>query len=153
LPSFIAQFVLVTGGYPIYLLTYLYYYPGANFALAFLLGFLPMLALLGVYALFGISMPRTGGDYIYVSRGLNSIAGFINSFAMASAYMVSAGIYLAFAALYFIYQFTSLGIIYKNVEIIKMGSRGSAITRTVGSTQPLGSTPILPYPRVMIILI
>jgi amino acid transporter len=122
LPSFIAQFMLVTGGYPIYLLTYLYYYPGANFALAFLLGFLPMLALLGVYALFGISMPRTGGDYIYVSRGLNSIAGFINSFAMASAYMVSAGIYLAFATLYFIYQFTSLGIIYKNVEIIKMGA-------------------------------
>ncbi len=84
--SFVAQWMVTTGAYPIFLMTYMATYPGANFFLAMVFGFLPMFALLAVYTLFGISMPRAGGDYIYVSRGLNSFLGFVSSFASTDCF-------------------------------------------------------------------
>jgi amino acid transporter len=120
--SFVAQWMIVTGGYPIFILTYLSIFPGANFFLAFILGFLPMFALLGVYTLFGISMPRAGGDYIYVTRGLNSFIGFVSSFALAAAYMVSNGIFTVLGTGYIGYQLSSIGIVDQNPSLLALGS-------------------------------
>jgi APA family basic amino acid/polyamine antiporter len=118
----VADWMLVVGGYPIFILTYLGTFPGANFVLAFVLGFLPMFALLGVYTLFGISMPRAGGDYIYTSRALHPFIGFVSSFAIAACYMVSNGIFTTLGTYYLGYQLTTMGIIDNNSALLSLGS-------------------------------
>lgn len=120
--SFVAQWMLVTGGYPIFILTYLGIFPGANFLVAFLLGFVPMFALLAVYTLFAMSMPRAGGDYIYISRGLEPTIGFIISFSLAATYLVSDGIFTVLGTGYLGYQLTALGIVHNNSALLALGS-------------------------------
>ena len=124
--SFVAQWMLVTGGYPIFILTYLGIFPGANFFLAFVLGFIPMFALLAVYTLFAMSMPRAGGDYIYISRGLEPTIGFVISFSLAATYLVSDGIFTVLGSSYLGYQLTSLGIVHNNAALLALG--GAIIT-------------------------
>jgi amino acid transporter len=120
--SFVAQWMLVTGGYPIFILTYLGIFPGANFFLAFVLGFIPMFALLAVYTLFAMSMPRAGGDYIYISRGLEPTIGFIISFSLAATYLVSDGIFTVLGTSYLGYHLTALGIVHNNAALLALGS-------------------------------
>jgi len=120
--SFVAQWMLLTGGYPIFILTYLGIFPGANFPLAFLLGFVPMFALLAVYTLFAMSMPRAGGDYIYISRGLDPTIGFIISFSLAATYLVSDGIFTVLGSGYLGYQLTALGMVHNNAALLALGS-------------------------------
>ena len=81
-----------------------------------------MFALLAVYALFGISMPRAGGDYIYVSRGLNSFVGFVNAFALAAGYMVANGMYAIFYPQYLGYQLSTVGIVDHMPSMVALGS-------------------------------
>jgi len=52
-------------------------FPGANIALAFLFGAILLLGFATVYILFTIAMPRSGGDYVWVSRSLSPFMGFI----------------------------------------------------------------------------
>jgi amino acid transporter len=55
-------------------------FPGADMDLAVLIA-LPLGIVFGlVWALMAIAMPRTGGDYLWVSRTFNPILGFANSF-------------------------------------------------------------------------
>ena len=54
----------------------------ANYAVSMMLS-IPLVTILGaVYVLFGIMMPRSGGDYVWVSRGLHPSLGL-----MVSAFM------------------------------------------------------------------
>lgn len=74
----------------------LYAYPGGDFGVASLITF--VLALLGVvlpYAFFSMIMPRSGGDYVYVSRTLHPAVGFMGSFGimLALSYFVAWGCY------------------------------------------------------------
>lgn len=59
-----------------------YVFPGSNIALAFLIA-LPGAFFLGLLnALFTSAMPRSGGDYVWVSRSINPVVGFaVNFFA------------------------------------------------------------------------
>ncbi|MBE3567214.1 MAG: APC family permease [Thermogemmatispora sp.] len=52
-------------------------YPGANMYLATLLCFLAVLPCSLVYAMFASAMPRSGGEYVYVSRSLSPVWGFV----------------------------------------------------------------------------
>lgn len=53
-------------------------FPGANIALAFTIGTLLLLIGFGaVYIFFTIAMPRSGGDYVWVSRSLSPYLGFV----------------------------------------------------------------------------
>src|SRR5512135_79696 len=52
-------------------------FPGANIALAFILGGILLLGFGGVYIYFTLAMPRSGGDYIWVSRALHPFFGFV----------------------------------------------------------------------------
>jgi amino acid transporter len=53
------------------------FYPDANPLVGPLIGLLLILPVAGMYALFSIAMPRTGGDYVWTSRVLNSGVGFV----------------------------------------------------------------------------
>src|ERR1700712_4096720 len=57
-------------------------FPGGNMLLAIIIGTLVMaFTLLWVYAEFSAAMPRSGGDYVFVSRTLHPIAGFLLSWS------------------------------------------------------------------------
>lgn len=51
-------------------------FPGANIAMAFIIGAIVLLGFAAVYVLFTIAMPRSGGDYVWVSRSLSPLLGF-----------------------------------------------------------------------------
>jgi len=55
-------------------------FPGGNLPLASLVSIPFSLALASVYAYFCSAMPRSGGDYIFVSRTLHPILGFFMNF-------------------------------------------------------------------------
>jgi APA family basic amino acid/polyamine antiporter len=63
----------------IYAVTYAPYY-GGDPAVSLLLTAPGILALLGVYYIFNVSMPRSGGDYVYSSRVLHPAIGFAANF-------------------------------------------------------------------------
>ena len=56
------------------------FYPGVDLIGATLVTFLMYLPLGLLYILLSASMPRSGGDYIWVSRGLNPPLGFMINF-------------------------------------------------------------------------
>ncbi len=57
-------------------------FPGGNMLLAIVIGTLVMaFTLLWVYAEFSAAMPRSGGDYVFVSRALHPIVGWLLSFS------------------------------------------------------------------------
>jgi amino acid transporter len=55
-------------------------YPGADILVSIGVGALGMAVIGVVYVLLGIAMPRTGGDYIWTSRVLNPLLGFMTNF-------------------------------------------------------------------------
>ncbi len=57
------------------------FYPSANPLLGPVVGLLLVLPIVGIYILFSIGIPRTGGDYVWVSRVFNPGIGFHTNFA------------------------------------------------------------------------
>ena len=133
--SFFATFALVTGGVPIFLISLLFLTPGANIYLALAIMFIPSAALGAVYTIFGISMPRSGGDYVFVSRGLNSVLGFLNSFGLFFAYVFSLGIYSYFGAQYLGYAVYTYGFINSNIALQNIAA--SMLTQTASVTSAI----------------
>ena len=66
--------------------------PGANVPLAYILAGLPVLMTAIAYTLLAVSMPRTGGDYIYISRGVSPVLGFLTSWGFWFTEIMSLGI-------------------------------------------------------------
>jgi APA family basic amino acid/polyamine antiporter len=69
-----------------------YEHPGANVPLAFILAGIPVMATAVSYTMLAVSMPRTGGDYIYISRGLSPVLGFLTSWGFWWTEIMSLGI-------------------------------------------------------------
>jgi len=57
------------------------FYPTANPLLVPFVGLLLALPIAGMYALFSIAIPRSGGDYVWVSRVFHPSIGFMANFA------------------------------------------------------------------------
>src|SRR5262249_61880407 len=54
------------------------FFPNGNMLLAVIIGTLLMaFTLLWVYSTFAAAMPRSGGDYVYVSRSLHPFLGWL----------------------------------------------------------------------------
>lgn len=85
-------------------------FPGANLPLAVLLAMLPALALGTVYVLFAVAMPRSGGEYVYVSRILSPGIGFAANFSFIGWNILFGGLLVnQFATVYLSGFFDSLG--------------------------------------------
>ena len=57
-------------------------FPGGNMLLAIIIGTLVMaFTLLWVYSEFAAAMPRSGGDYVFVSRALHPFVGWLLSWS------------------------------------------------------------------------
>jgi amino acid transporter len=66
--------------------------PGANMPLAFAITAIPTIFTAICYTLLSVSMPRTGGDYIYITRAVNPIIGFLSTWGFWFTEVLSLGI-------------------------------------------------------------
>jgi amino acid transporter len=57
-----------------------YTYPGSNPPLAFIIGLIPAFFFALSYAWMASSMPRAGGDYVFISRLVHPVLGYIVTF-------------------------------------------------------------------------
>ena len=82
-PKGALMFNLMSMGLPFYFV-YMYWatalYPGVNTLLSVVIGAATSLIITALYALMCIAMPRTGGDYVWVSRILHPALGFMCNF-------------------------------------------------------------------------
>ena len=67
-------------------------FPGASMILSVLLSLIPAAILGSVYILFGIMMPRSGGDYVFNGRALHPAVGFAANFNFVIWNLLFAGI-------------------------------------------------------------
>lgn len=121
-----------------YLLWAVTLYPGADmpWAIMFMLTLIPFAA---IYTYFSSSMPRSGGEYIYISRVLFPFLGFIASWTLTivglnwqgnnTNYVVNWG---------FGHTFVQLGLVYKNPALTNLGlelakQQGSLLVWIVGT--------------------
>ncbi len=98
--------------------------PNANIPLTTLLGLLIVLMVGFVYWMLSTSMPRTGGDYVWVSRILHPFVGFLESsmllFVMISSF-VAYDIVLA-VQYGFSYMFINFGFLSNDNGLINIGT-------------------------------
>jgi amino acid transporter len=75
-------------------------YAGASMVTATILAGLLALPMAGVYAYFASAMPRSGGDYVYISRTLHPYLGFLSSWNWMVWLVTYTGIPAAYLAQY-----------------------------------------------------
>jgi amino acid transporter len=73
-------------------------YPGASMELATLIAIVGALGIGGTYALFAGMYPRSGGEYVFLSRTLHPLVGFALSFSFTFWQMFYLGLNGAFFA-------------------------------------------------------
>lgn len=120
--SMFAVFALVTGGVPILIISWLWLAPGINWTLAYLITLVPTLAMAFLFYVAGLSTPRSGGDYVFNSRAVHPVVGFVNYFGLFVAFALSLGLYSYLGARWFAYLFSGLGMFTGNQELINWGN-------------------------------
>jgi Amino acid permease. len=83
-------------------------YAGGNIYLSLLFCALLALPTACVYAFLSAAMPRSGGDYVYVSRVLGPAAGMMGSWNMTIWWILYGGVPSAFLATYGVAPFCRL---------------------------------------------
>jgi len=90
-------------------------YPGVNLPLAVIVGLIPNFFIALLYYYLTVAMPRSGGDYVWVSRLVHPALGFMMSFAIFVFYLGFIGPVSGFAMTFGLgTMFTNLGIITAN---------------------------------------
>lgn len=74
------------------------FYPGANLYVTAILTFLAVIPTSLVFAFFAASMPRSGADYVYVSRALHPALGMMSSWNNTVWWFLYGGVPSAFFA-------------------------------------------------------
>ena len=99
------------------------FYPGANPLLVEIYGLLLVLPIAGMYALFSIAIPRSGGDYVWVGRVFNPSIGFVANFAFTALGLSTIGAVAPWIAQWSIAQlYYDLGILDKNPGYIAIAN-------------------------------
>jgi APA family basic amino acid/polyamine antiporter len=101
-------------------------YPGASMVLGTLLSCLIALPMATVYAYFASVMPRSGGDYVYISRTLHPVLGFMSGWNWVAWMTLYVGIPAAFFGQYGLTGlFRMLGASLDNDGLLRLGDRFS----------------------------
>ncbi len=97
-------------------------YPGASMPMAFVIAGIPSV-LLGVsFALMAVMMPRAGGDYIFITRAMDPIVGFMSSWAFWFTEAISFGIIGAFDSWFFGLSLWIYGMMTHNQGLMNTGT-------------------------------
>ncbi len=75
-------------------------YPGVNLPLTVLVTLVPGLIIAAIYYLFTVAMPRTGGDYVWVSRVIHPAIGFLTNFFVTFTLLSSISVGVAWGVIY-----------------------------------------------------
>ena len=113
-----------------YLLWAVTLYAGAQMQISilFMLMLVPFAA---IYTYFSSAMPRSGGEYIYVSRVLHPFLGFIASWTLTIVGLNWQGNNTNFVVNWgFGHAITQMGLVYKNQAMTNLGLE---LARTQGS--------------------
>jgi basic amino acid/polyamine antiporter, APA family len=105
------------------------FYPGGNMQLAFLICLIVVLPTSMVFAMFSAAMPRSGGDYVYVSRVLGPAWGMMSNWNQTVWWILYGGVPSAFFAYYGLTPlFRSVGVLSGNDGLIRFGDKLSTPT-------------------------
>jgi len=112
-------------------------YPGVNIYISTILCTLFVLPTSLVYAMFASAMPRSGGEYVYVSRATKPLFGFVASWNYTIWCFFYIGVPAAFLGKYGISAlFRELGVSFSSSSMTNWGNwfttpLGTALTGTV----------------------
>jgi amino acid transporter len=110
-------------GYIIFIVAAWQFYPGASMELATLLATVVGLLIAGCYALLSMVYPRSGGDYVFMSRILHPMAGMVLSMSLIFWQLFYTGVNGAFLAKFGIAPLlSSLGVESHNSGLINAGN-------------------------------
>ena len=99
-------------------------FPGADLVTATAISFVLNIPVVIMMALMASSMPRTGGDYVWVSRILSPPAAMVSNFAAAFSAMIGATFWARYFAVFALGPvLVSFGVIFKNNGLIVWGDR------------------------------
>src|SRR3954464_13794029 len=99
---------------------------GGSMVVAALLAGLLALPMAGVYAYFASAMPRSGGDYVYISRTLHPYLGFLSSWNWVVWLVTYTGIPAAYLAQYGLSGlFRELGFVFDSPRLVSYGDNFS----------------------------
>src|SRR5437879_5727537 len=113
------------------------FYPGSNIQTSFVLSLLIVLPTSLVFAFFAAAMPRSGGDYVYVSRVLGPAWGMMSNWNQTVWWILYGGAPSAFFAYYGLTPlFRTLGVMTGHPGLISFGDKlstptGAFITGTI----------------------
>jgi basic amino acid/polyamine antiporter, APA family len=99
------------------------FYPGANVEGTFLAAFIVVIPTSLIYAMLAAAMPRSGGDYVYVSRILGPSWGMMSSLNNTIWWILYGGVPSAFFAYYGLTPLLrSLGVLTNDATLIRYGN-------------------------------
>lgn len=99
------------------------FYPGANIALSAVICTLVLIPLALVFAYLSSTMPRSGGDYVYVSRVMGPAWGMMSNFNNTMWWFFYGGVPSAFLARYGLAPFfRTMGLFTNNLGLIDVGN-------------------------------
>jgi amino acid transporter len=110
-------------GYIIFIVAAWQFYPGASMELAVVLATVAGLFIAGCYALLSMVYPRSGGDYVFMSRILHPMAGLVLSMSLIFWQLFYTGVNGAFLSRYGIAPLLStIGVQTGNAGLINAGN-------------------------------
>lgn len=99
------------------------FYPGINMVWSTIICVIFLIPLSLVFGYLASAMPRSGGDYVYVSRVLGPAWGMMSNFNMTMWWFFYGGVPSAFLARYGLAPFfRTLGIFSNNPSLIDIGN-------------------------------
>src|SRR5881398_1154805 len=98
-------------------------FPGADLVWATIISFVLNIPVLIMMALLASSMPRTGGDYVWVSRILSPPLATISNFGAAFSALIGATFWARYFPVFGLGPIlTTLGVIFNKPDLIRWGN-------------------------------
>ena len=97
-------------------------YPGCDVPMAFVVAGIPSVLLALCFALMAVMMPRAGGDYIYITRAMDPLVGFLASWAFWFTEAISFGIIGAFDSVFYGMSIWMYGLMVDSPGAMKAGA-------------------------------
>jgi amino acid transporter len=115
-------------GTPLAFTIALFLFPGIDLTVAMFVGFLASVPFALVYIQMTAAMPRSGGDYAWVSRTLHPALGFMTSWALViiSIYGPMVSVAYTFSQFFLSTQFGILGALTNNPALYELGASMSS---------------------------
>jgi len=99
------------------------FYVGADLFQGIVISLFLSLPMALVYAFFSSAIPRSGGDYVYISRTLHPLLGFVSSWNWVAWMIVYVGVPAAYFAQYGLSGlFRALGVATGNPDLVAFGN-------------------------------